>query len=326
MSKLYYSKGEKLVCKICFRACELSEGATGFCGINQNRMGKLYSLVYDKPAAVHIDPIEKKPLYHFYPGSQTLSIGTEGCNFRCPFCQNSSLSFAKPAQHRSYYTAEMIIEEANDSQIPILAFTYNEPSVSWLWYRDVAHNAKKAGLKTVMVTNGAMSSEVAEEMCHTIDAVNVDLKCGSHSCYKKTLHGSREQVLSNLELFHSHNMWIELTTLLVPKISDSIEDLNRSAGDILAILGKKTPWHLSAYAPSYKYDEKRTSPELLLNRADFLIEKGFTYIYTGNIMVSNKTYCPSCETELIERNGYRCTSYCYKGACPNCGYELDGRF
>lgn len=326
MHNLFHEIEDGIVCDICFRHCFLRDGSVGFCGVNENREGSLHSKTFGNPFAIHVDPIEKKPLFHFYPGKATVSIGTLGCNFRCPFCQNSSLSFAKNHPNHQQYTVDEILVEIDEYHCPIVAFTYNEPTVSWLWYREIAARLHKNGVKTVLVTNGAMSSQVTEEVVECIDALNVDLKCGSATHYETVLKGSRAQVLENLCYLQEAGLWIELSTLLVPAISDSEEDLFQSATEIKRNLGLEVPWHLSAYHPSYDYEEPATDPTLVMDRVSLLKSLGFYYVYPGNISSSADTYCPNCHSIVIKRIGYSVSDKGRNGHCPQCGTTIRGRF
>lgn len=324
-SPLYISEGTNIICNLCFHHCKLAEGRIGICGVNQNSSGVLTSLVYGHASAEHIDPIEKKPLFHFAPGRQIYSIGTVGCNFHCPFCQNHSLSFKKAKWTFGPVTNEAMIQKVRDCGCDMIAFTYNEPSVSWLWYRDLAELARSRGVKTVMVTNGGMSEQVRNEVALLIDGLNIDLKCGDQSCYSEKLNGDRETVLRNISELLKAGVWVELTTLLVPGISDSEDDLSRSGEDILKMGGEAVPWHISAYYPCYKYDRPATLSELVLERCEQLREMGFLYVYPGNITVPAETCCAACGTVLIRRRGYRVESYLKNGSCSHCGRALEGR-
>lgn len=324
-SSLYTVDGDKIICNLCFHHCHLADGKRGVCGVNQNSSGELLSLVYGHASAEHIDPIEKKPLYHFAPGKHIYSIGTVGCNFHCPFCQNHSLSFKKAKWKFGPVTNEAMIQKVLDCGCDMLAFTYNEPTVSWLWYRDLAALAQKRGVKTVMVTNGAMSEQVSHEVVQLIDAVNIDLKCGDQRCYSEHLKGEREAVLKTVSSIIEAGVWVELTTLLVPGISDSEADLLRSAEEVLELGGNAVPWHISAYYPSYHYTRPATPPELVLERCELLRKMGFLYIYPGNISAPSETICAGCGALLIRRNGYRVESYLEDGSCSHCGRALEGR-
>lgn len=323
-NSLYTPLGSSIQCNLCFRHCAISNGKIGFCGVNINSDGVLRSLVYGIPSAVQVDPIEKKPLFHFYPGSDIYSIGTVGCNFRCPFCQNAHLAFEMPRSPRPI-SIEKILTAVHKSGCKSIAFTYNEPTVAWLWYRDIAAIAKAEGLSTVMVTNGCMSEEVCQEMIDRIDAVNIDLKSFDQIGYGK-LKGNLTRVLENIQRLDNANVWVELTTLIVPTISDSQTALDEMAHSISKTIGTKIPWHLSSYHCAHHFSEPPLSHEAITARCEQLREKGFSFVYEGNTTATNTTLCPHCATALIERHGYTTILHLERGTCPTCGRVLEGRF
>lgn len=320
----YHSKGQGIVCQLCFRHCLLKAGERGFCGINENHNGQLRFLSYGMPSGLQYDPIEKKPLYHVYPGASIFSIGTTGCGFTCPFCQNASLARAPAVtQNRHYNTAELL-DMVQDRGGNGIAFTYNEPCHSWLWYRELAYTAKKRNMFTVMVTNGCMGEEVCEDMIHCIDAVNVDLKSGSDAVYREQLGGRRSVVIRNITTLHKAGVWVELTTLLVPGISDSAQDLEISAKDMYERVGGLVPWHVSAYYPAHHYRAPATPGETVLQRCEQLRDFGFSYVYAGNIAVEQDTHCRHCQQMLVHRTGYQVNSLLKNGACPQCLRPMEG--
>ena len=326
MSKLYTPlDNQTLRCELCFRHCRIAEGARGFCGVNGSVNGELCSLVYGQPDAMQIDPIEKKPLYHFYPGTNILSLGTIGCNFRCPFCQNSHLSFGKLRPKESVTNKE-IIDQALRRNVPVIAFTYNEPTINWLWYRDLAKDAKATGLKTVMVTNGSMSTVVAEEMIRLIDAVNIDLKSGSSSTYRTQLQGNLETVLKSSAFLFKEGVWVELTTLIVPGISSSPKEFSELAGRIQEEIGTNLPWHLSAYHPAHTYVEPATPHSDIEPFREILARKGFCFVYEGNTGYGSDTRCPQCGDIVLSRKGYEVHKNMINGSCGSCGRSIEGRF
>ncbi len=326
IENLYSKESDGIQCKLCYRHCRLSEGTVGVCGVNRNKNSRLESLIYGHADAIRIDPVEKKALYHFAPGTPVFSLGTVGCNYRCPFCQNGSLSFNYPDETGNIVSNDMIIQSTVDTGCDTIAFTYNEPTVSWLWFRDLAKMAHERGLRTVMVTNGSMSSEVCHEMVDLIDAVNIDLKCGDEDNYRQLLKGDRSSVFKNISELGRNGVWIELTTLLVPEISDSEDDLHKSAEEVRDILGYSVPWHISAYRPAYRYHSPSTPPELLLNRCDMLRSMGFYYVYPGNLTVLTQTHCPECGSALITRYGNHTETSLENGMCPKCKRPVEGRF
>lgn len=320
----FHKKNDTIVCHLCFRKCHLHPEQVGICGVNSHRDGSLRFLSYGMPTVMQNDPIEKKPLFHVRPGTSIFSLGTTGCAFTCPFCQNISLVQTVPPTQGPQYSHDEILDKAQSLGCESIAFTYNEPSHSWLWYRDLAHLAQKRGMLTVMVTNGCMGDAVCKDMVHCIDAVNIDLKSGSEVIYKEQLGGDRNTVLENIETLYKNGVWVELTTLLVPGISDSMEDLQVSMDEMYNMLGPLVPWHLSAYYPAYKYRAVATSHETVLQRCEQLRDRGFSYIYAGNIATQQETCCPSCQGVMIYRQGNRFKNMLKNGACPDCFRPMEG--
>ncbi len=327
MTKFFHRDGSDLVCDLCFRHCRIQKGKRGFCGTQKRDGDELLTTVAGHPSALNIDPIEKKPLYHFLPGSDILSVGTVGCNLRCPFCQNNSLVLGKEVPSRSI-SAEEITVHAAERKIPSIAFTYNEPTVFWPWAREIASLAQVLGIKTVAVSNGDMSEMVAEDMAALIDAMNIDLKCGSGKVYRELLKGDLERVLDNVELFVSRGVWVELTTLIVPGVSDNLQELAELAENIKRRCGTTVPWHLSAFHPAADYyDRKPTEISEIEKGGKVLNESGFQFIYSGNVAVENDTPCPDCGEILISRNIYTTEiKNLSSGICGNCGRKLEGVF
>lgn len=322
--RFYHQEGEYIVCHLCFRRCRLGPEKRGFCGVNENSNSQLTFLSYGRPAAMHCDPIEKKPLYHVRPGTSIFSIGTTGCGFTCPFCQNASLARGAAITEGRQYSNDEILDKVQAQDSHAIAFTYNEPCHSWLWYRDLAYAAKKRGMLTVMVTNGSMSPVVCEDMIDCIDAVNIDLKSGSNLVYREQLGGNRSDVIENIATLHSAGVWVELTTLLVSEMSDSVQDMQASANEIYDLVGGSIPWHLSAYYPAHQYRAPATPRDIVLQRCDQLRDHGFSYVYAGNIAVVQNTHCCHCQTVLISRQGYQVKNMLKDGACPLCLRPMEG--
>ena len=323
----YFEKTDKGIrCLLCRHYCNLAEGQTGICGVNKNENGQLKNLVYGKVAAVNIDPIEKKPLYHFLPGSTALSIGTVGCNLKCPFCQNWQISQTGNTSKSDEATPEQIVYMALEHDCKTIAYTYNEPTVFYPFARDTAVLAKNYGIKNIFVSNGMESPEVIEDMKGIIDALNIDLKSFNPDFYKKTLKGSLNGILDTLILLKKSGFWLEVTTLIVPGENDSDEELNKIATFIADELGNNTPWHISAFYPTYKMTDKaRTSYNTLQHAYDIGKAKGLKYIYKGNVTEPGITYCPNCNKELIVRQGYTITKNILEnGACPYCNTKIEG--
>jgi len=297
------------------------------CGVNKNIDGKIECLVYGYPSAMNIDPIEKKPLYHFLPQSHSLSLGTVGCNFRCSFCQNWSLSQEKKINKEQYFSPTDIVSLAKENRCRSISFTYNEPTIFYPYAKDIAIQAKKEGIKAVFVSNGFESKEVIEDMVGVIDAANIDLKCFNPKYYKK-LGGRLDEVLENLREFKNNNIWLEVTTLIVPTKNDSVEELTKIAIFIKEELGASTPWHISAFHPDYKeLDLPRTSVDILKKAYEIGKRVGLNYVYIGNVGFSNHTLCPQCNEKLIERTYFETSiNKLENGHCPNCDYQVEGVF
>jgi len=319
---------ESIHCELCPKHCFLAPGKAGLCKIRYNQNGKPTLPYYGFITALALDPIEKKPLYHFRPGSEILSIGFTGCNLRCPFCQNWHISQNTDAPGGIYSPPELIATVKNTNQI---AYTYSEPLVHIEFLLDCMKEARKAGIANVLVTNGCINSGPASEILDLADAVNIDLKCFSEDTYAKILGGDLAAVLGFIRTAIEKGVHLELTTLIVPGLNDSEKELN-ACMDFIAELEnsgqKKTviPWHLSAYHPDWKYLAPPTTPEFLAETAA-RARKRLTYVYTGNTTrEKNDTLCPQCGKTLISRRGYRVdtSGLMAKGnayICASCGME-----
>ena len=289
-----YFRGEagKAVCLLCGHYCKLKLNQVGICNVNQNVDGEIKNLVYGYPIAINVDPIEKKPLYHFFPLTKAFSIGTAGCNFKCGFCQNWSISQIGKKQlvsdlesgFKKYFSPSKVVELALKYDTQSIAYTYNEPTIFYPYIKDIASLAKKNGLKNIMVSNGFMSKEVINDMHGLIDALNVDLKSFNKQYYKKKLVGDLDVILDNLILMKQLGFWIEITTLVIPTKNDTEEELNQIASFIAQKLGKYTPWHISAFYPDYKENNLPRTPVESLEKAYKIgIKNGLKYVYMGNI-------------------------------------------
>jgi len=325
-SDFYRKEGDRIVCTLCRHYCKLKNGQAGICGVNANEGGRLRNLVYGRVAALNIDPIEKKPLYHFLPGTTALSLGTVGCNFQCPFCQNWQISQSDDIDGGQEVTPEQLVDAALREGCSTIAYTYNEPTIFYPFARDVALLARRYGLKNIFVSNGLESPEVIEDMRGIIDAFNIDLKSFDPDYYKKHLKGSLEGVLDTLKRLKAGGFWVEVTTLIVPGDNDSDEELGQIARFIADELGPSTPWHISAFHPDYKVDDKAPTPMETLRRAEAIgHEAGLHYIYMGNVPADGNTDCPACGTRLIERQGFYVTvNRLVEGKCPACGRAIKG--
>lgn len=321
-------KRDRLMCILCQHYCKIKEGQSGICGVNKNVGGKIECLVYGYPSSINVDPIEKKALYHFLPGTKAFSFGTVGCNFHCPFCQNWTISQTREVDTSRYFSPELMVQMAIDNDCQSIAYTYNEPTIFYPYARDIALEAKKRGLKNVFVTNGFESSEVIDDMKGIMDAANVDLKSFDAKYYKKELGGDLEKILENLKHFVSNKIWTEVTTLVIPTQNDSEEELNSIAGFIANELGVDVPWHITAFHPDYKTrDLPRTSIESLDRAYDIGKKHGLHYVYKGNVAQESPTLCPNCAEVVIERDYFRNTKNYLKGShCPKCGTAIAGVF
>jgi pyruvate formate lyase activating enzyme len=279
-----YKDEHAITCLLCRHYCTLKEGKHGICGINFNEGGRFVNKTYNHPSAVHIDPIEKKPLYHFLPGSTSLSLGTVGCNFRCPFCQNYSISQTSAIDKSVVYTPQDLVALALKHKTQSISYTYNEPTIFYPYARDIGMLAKEHGLKNVFVSNGFESPEVLEDMVLWVDAANIDLKSFSHDYYKKVLKADLEGVLDTLRFLARSPIHLEVTTLLVPDNNDSDEEIEKMARFMAEELGCDVPWHLSAFHPDYKMLHTHATKLSTMERARE-IAKSFNikHVHLGNV-------------------------------------------
>ncbi len=316
----------KIKCILCRHYCQLKEGQIGICGVNKNENGKLTNLVYSHPSALNVDPVEKKPLFHFLPGTLALSLGTVGCNFACPFCQNWGISQSRNIDKSISISPFQIVELAKNYKCKSIAYTYNEPTIFYPYAKDIGVIAKEQGIKNIFVSNGFESLEVIKDMSNWLDGANIDLKSWNENYYKKILKGGLDAVKDTLRVMVSEGIWIEVTTLLIEGDNDSQKDLEEMAAFIAEELGKFVPWHLSAFHPDFKMkDHDYTKVETLKKAYDIAKKAGLYYVYLGNISLPEDTYCPKCDKLLIDRSGYSVTLNEIKGGkCPNCGREIEG--
>ena len=324
---------ERIQCDLCPRYCRLREGQRGFCYIRQAHGGEIVLTSYGRASGFCIDPIEKKPLNHFYPGTGVLSFGTAGCNLGCRFCQNWDISKAKQDQRlTSPALPEDIVLEAKRHSCKSIAFTYNDPVIFAEYAMDTAVVAHELGIKTVAVTSGYISHESREEFFFNIDAVNVDLKAFTQEFYGKICLAKLEPVLDNLKWIRNEtDLWLEITTLLIPGHNDSTDEINRLTQWVLENLGADVPLHFSAFHPDFKMMDVPPTPPSTLNKARRIAkEAGLHHVYTGNVHdpEGESTYCSSCNGLLIERNLYELGKWNLdkNGCCTFCGTRLSGHF
>lgn len=323
----------KIECDLCPRACKIEENGFGFCGVRTNRDGKIVLASYGLTTGICVDPIEKKPLYHFYPGSKVLSFGGIGCNLACRFCQNWSSSRAKDLNLCSQTAApETIVRLAADNSCKSIAFTYNEPII-WAEYAvDTAKIARSQGIKTVAVTSGYISPGKREWFFEYIDAANVDLKSFSAEFYRKQCGVEIEPVKDTIRyLAKETGVWLELTTLLIPGLNDSEEELKSLSEWILTTTGPETPLHFSAFRPAYKMTEIPATPLGVLRKArEIAKESGLRHVYTGNVddPEGSSTYCPQCNQCVIERERFEVVGIHLNDdeCCAYCGQTIAGHW
>lgn len=285
--KFYEQTSEnKIKCLLCSHYCNISKEKTGICHVNKNTGNKIECLVYGYPNAINIDPVEKKPLYHFLPNTKTFSIGTVGCNFHCSFCQNWQLSQNHNINKEKYFSPKDIVNLTLHYKCDSISYTYNEPTIFFPYIYDIAKLAKSADLKNIMVSNGFESKEVRQVMVGLIDAVNIDLKSFDEKYYKKNLGGKLDIILDNLKYFVQNGIHVEITTLIVPTHNDSKEELKKIASFIANELGVDIPWHISAFHPDYKELElPRTPIESLMLAKTIGEDFGLKNIHYGNVRI-----------------------------------------
>lgn len=314
-------KDGRVKCLLCPHKCVISDGKTGYCRVRRNVGGILYTEIYGRISSIAMDPIEKKPLYHFYPGSDILSIGTVGCSFRCQFCQNYTIS-QDPTHPTDYYSPVDLVSLAQRYKSLGIAYTYTEPLIWFEYIYDCSKLANEKGLKNVFVTNGYINSEPLEELLPVSDGYNIDLKSFSDDFYKKLTGGSLKPVLETIERIGSESrIMLEVTTLVIPGYNDSDEEIRKIA-NFLASINDRIPYHLSAYYPMYKFTVPPT-PYSTLSRLKRVAEEKLSYVYLGNVGGDSNTYCPNCKTLLVERMGYRIGVVSLSsGRCTECGENI----
>jgi pyruvate formate lyase activating enzyme len=323
------SKG-KVRCLLCNHRCFIADGKRGICCVRENNKGILYSLVYEKIISANVDPIEKKPFFHFLPGSKAFSIATVGCNFRCLHCQNHEIS-QLPSNTENITGKEVSCEEivamAQKYKCDSISYTYTEPTVFFEYAYDTAKIAHAKGLKNNFVTNGYMTPEALDMIAPYLDGANVDLKAFSEEFYKKICGAKLKPVQETIAKMHDLGIWLEVTTLIIPTLNDAEEELRKIAFFIRS-LSPEIPWHVSAFYPTYKMLNKpRTSVETIRRAREIGLEEGLRYVYTGNIPgeEGENTACPHCNNVLIRRWGYQIAENSVTdGKCPQCGTPVVG--
>jgi pyruvate formate lyase activating enzyme len=323
-------KGQQVRCDLCAHHCVIEESQRGICGVRANKGGTLYSLVYGKAVATHADPIEKKPLFHYYPGSFSFSIATVGCNFRCTHCQNADISIL-PVDHGRILGQDLgpeeMVDAAEKSGCRSIAYTYTEPTIFFEYAQDIASLAFERGIGNLFVTNGYITEKALRATQPWLHAANVDLKSFSDDHYQKVCGARLRPVLDSLRLMKNLGIWVEVTTLVIPTLNDSKDEL-RQIAEFVFSLGPETPWHISQFHPTHRLIHLPPTPlESLRLGREIGLEAGLRYVYTGNVPgdEGESTFCYSCGQRVIHRYGYSILENRLQQAkCNRCGAIIDG--
>jgi pyruvate formate lyase activating enzyme len=327
----YETEGKNVRCQLCPHQCRLSPGDRGICRARVNIDGTLYSLSYGDPCSINIDPIEKKPLFHFYPGSSIFSLAAAGCNFRCLNCQNWEISQRRPEdlQHAELFP-EGVISQLKRRGLNLIAYTYSEPISFYEYMYDTARLGKEAGFKSVMISNGYINETPLLELARYIDGANINLKSFDDNIYRSLNGGTLEPILNTFKTLHEEGVWFEMTTLVVPTYIEDKDMIKRMCGWILRELGPDYPLHFIRFFPQYKLDRLPPTPIATLEVfKDIAVKEGIHYVYIGNVPghQGENTYCHNCKKLLIQRNGYLLTQINIEhGKCKFCGTSIPGRW
>jgi pyruvate formate lyase activating enzyme len=322
-----HTNDEKLKCLLCPHSCLISPGGRGICGVRENRGGEVLPVTYGVVSGYSLDPIEKKPLYHFYPGSSILSVGSYGCNLKCDFCQNFHISQeVYPSGSRQISPTELVRQALKAAGNSGLAYTYNEPVIWYEYVTDCARLAAAEGLHNVMVTNGYVNAKPLAELIKVIDAFNIDLKAFSNDFYRRYTGATLGPVLEAIKMVASSGRHLEITTLIIPGLNDSAEEMRHEAEWIALNVGRRVPLHLSRYFPTYRRSNPPTNAETILRLKDIAMEY-LDFVYTGNLSgtdAGTDTLCPSCHTLVVSRSGYKTTvtGLSDEGRCMSCNEEI----
>lgn len=324
-------KGTTVHCLLCRQDCHIVDGLRGLCGVRENRGGTLYTLVYGLSVAEHVDPIEKKPLYHFYPGSRSYSIATVGCNFRCKHCQNFGISQIPRESHTIVgdpLPPEQVVKQALANDCRSIAYTYTEPTIYFEYAFDTAVLARQAGLANLFVSNGYITTPPLEQIAPYLDAANIDLKSFDPKIHRELTGAHLDGVLAGLRDYRRLGIWLEVTTLVIPGINDSDDELAAMAGFICNELGSDTPWHVTAFFPTHQLHDYPATPAHTLQRAHQLgLAAGLRYVYQGNLSSGEgeNTFCPGCGDTVISRHGFHVGQMALRnGCCRSCGAVIAG--
>jgi pyruvate formate lyase activating enzyme len=318
-----------IMCRICPNECVLKEGELSKCNNRKVHDSKLYTMAFGNPCSVNIDPVEKKPFYHFLPGSRAYSIATAGCNLVCLNCQNWTISQTSPDKTRNYdLPPEKVVEECINNSCSSIAYTYSEPVTFYEYVFETATIARKAGIKNLVKSNGYINAEPLKKLCSVIDAANIDLKAFTESTYLKLTGGKLQPVLDTLKVYRDMGIWLEITNLVIPGWTDNLDEITRMCKWLSDNGFRNTPIHFSRFYPLHKLEQLPPTPVDILNSASKIAsDEGLKYVYTGNVPGNemSDTRCPSCNSVLVARRGYRIASNSIvNGKCSKCGYKVDG--
>jgi pyruvate formate lyase activating enzyme len=328
-AKFYEARGDTVYCQLCPNQCILNNNMTGVCRVRKNINGTLYTLVYGQVCAAHNDPIEKKPLFHFLPGTRAFSIATVGCNMRCLNCQNWSISQASPGDVETQHMLPgEVVQQAQLSNSKIIAYTYTEPTIFYEFMYDTAKKAHEEGLKNIVVSNGYVNEKPLRELSKVIDAANIDLKGFDKDVLMKLTGGNLTDIKRSLKIYKEEGVWLEITNLIVPSYTDDLKKIEEMCEWVKKNLGEGVPIHFSRFHPQYKLTNLPPTPVKTLERAqEIALKKGLKYVYIGNVPGNEfeDTYCPNCKKRIIERKGYLVEEPKIKdGKCQFCGEEIEG--
>lgn len=329
----YYTRlsDNKVRCLLCPRTCLVNDGKRGYCRVRENRGGVYHTLVYGRLCALNNDPIEKKPLFHFLPGTTALSVATVGCNIHCKFCQNWNISQAKPENvDFQYYAPESLVQLAKQLGTPTIAYTYTEPTVFNEYIYDTANAARKAGIRNVVISNGFINEQPLRDLCQVVDAIKIDFKAFSEEFYQALTDGRLQPVLDSMVRVKQSGIWLEIVNLVIPTQNDGPEMIRAMCQWIRTNLGTEVPLHFTRFHPQYRMQNLPTTPVKTLETAHQIArEAGLRYVYIGNVPGHRleHTYCPQCQRLLIERSGYLITvNNLSDGKCRFCGLPIPGRW
>ena len=330
-AKYYEKLSEKRIrCQLCPHECQVADLERGTCGVRENRGGVYYTLVYGNPCAVHVDPIEKKPLFHYYPASQAFSLATAGCNFSCRFCQNWEISQKRPEQVSAIdLLPERVIAGARQYRCRIVSHTYTEPVVFFEYMLDCAVAGRESGIPNVMISNGYIQKKPMRELCRYLGAVKIDLKAFTEKFYQEQCGGKLQPVLDTLLLLRGEKVWFEVVVLIIPTLNDSPQEIDRMTRWIHRELGPAVPLHFTRYFPTFMIRNIPATPSATLTRArEIAMGNGLQFVYVGNVLSdAENTFCPACKKTLIERVSYAVNVVGMKGnACKFCGAKIPGVF